>query len=312
VISDSRLDLLLNFSLTSAPANSSAQVLILIREPDGAWEGDVETFAGGEVEVGSGRLRMRMGGSSVDFDDSFHVRFACAARGIAGELAITPRCFPYLVQNVVLRKDQPISWLVAPRLVASGRVAWGGKDGRPPQSVELDGASAYHDHNWGRFAGRDLAWEWSCTLATEASPWSLVTVRTLDGARSQVLSQGVVLWEEAHRRATFRSGDVSFAFEGARRPASCLRVPRALGLVVPAGATSMPEKVRIAAARGRDHLAGSLRTLDQARVVVPRDADGGLTVLKEIAARSTFEGEIGGRRLAVDAPAFLELVGRVA
>lgn len=299
------VDVLVNFSIVRSDRGTFGNVLLLVREPGGAWDGDMDAFSESELDVGSGRLRMRMGASALELDGVLRVVAACRRRRVAVNLALVPESFPCLVQNVGLAGDAPISWLLAPRLAAFGSVAW---DGR---RVSLEGASAYHDHNWGNFAGGDLAWEWSCTLATATSPWNVVTVRMMDGAGARTLSQGVLSWEHGSRRTGFRSSQVSFAREGMRWPESSLRVPRPLALLAPTTA-GVPERLQVAASSGRDWLAGSIETMDHARVIVPRDTATGLMVLREVAARSAFTGRMGGREVRIEGPAFLELAGPLA
>src|SRR5690606_11476153 len=56
--------------------------------------------------------------------------------------------------------DGWISWYVVPRLAVTGHLAVG--DTR----LDLAAASAYHDHNWGRWHwGDDIGWDWACFLA---------------------------------------------------------------------------------------------------------------------------------------------------
>jgi hypothetical protein len=303
-VHDSRVDVLVNLSIVRSPHDLAGKVLVLVRGPDGVWDGDLESFPLDRLDVGAGRLRLQVGPSSVDFDGGvLRVSARCERRDVQVNLTLEPQCFPCLLQNFSLASDAPMSWVVAPRLAASGRVQWGGL------TVDLDDATAYHDHNWGHFAGDDLSWEWSCTLATEQSPWNVVTVRVTDGARMRAIAQGVLTWESGSRRTAFRGAQVRFVRDGMRRPESPLRVPRCLSLLVPAHATAVPERIEVAAANGSDWLVGAIDTIDLARIVVPRDVDTGITVLKEVAGRASFRGRIVGRDVTVAGPAFLEIAG---
>jgi hypothetical protein len=302
VVHDAALDLLVNFSVTRFGGKEWGQLLLLVRDPAGAWEGDVVRLPTEAIELGRGAVRMRLGESWVVFDGAFRLRAHLPERHLSVDLTVEPRCFPYLIQNAGPADDAPIHWTVAPRLVASGAVVRGGR------VFALREAAAYHDHNWGAFAGRDLAWDWCCTLAGADSPWSIVFVRLLDRARARVFSQGVLVWDGAHRAGAFRSPHVQIREEGMRRTDGGLRVPRGLGFVAPPVA-SFAARVRVTASAGDDWLIGSVTTSDAARVLVPRDTDSGTAVLKEIVGRASFEGRIHGRSVAFESHAFLEMVG---
>ena len=74
-----------------------------------------------------------------------------------------------LVRPMPRERPQPlgsgwVAWYVVPRLHSRGRATSGVVD-RPR------GASAYYDHNWGRWHwGQDLGWEWGCFLAPAPGP----------------------------------------------------------------------------------------------------------------------------------------------
>lgn len=299
VVHDDDVDLVLNFSvLRSRERGTSGNVLLLTRLGDGSWEGDIERFDGTNVHGGRGRLRLDVGRSSIRFDGAFQIQAICKRRDISAELVIEPLALPYLVHN-----SGDVQWLVAPRWRATGELRIGRKRHR------IEAAPAYHDHNWGTFEGGDVAWRWGCTLASEGI--NAVFVQLLNRARSRVLSQGLFLWNDAHRERTFRATEVRCVAEGLLRKKTCLSIPRSLSLLASSSATDVPERLRITAEEGADRLEGELVCHDTARVLVPRDTDLGVTVIHEIKGRFVLRGRLGGERVAIDAPAFAETLGEL-
>lgn len=312
LVRDRACELLVNFSLLRGPVPGAAvvgNVLLLARffdEGGARWEGDLDAHEVRAGDLGTGRVRLRLGDCSLEFDEGFRVRARCRRRALSVELTLTPESHAYLVPNVALEGGAAVSWLVAPRLRAAGVVRWEGR------VIRIEDAVAYHDHNWGRFTGSELQWEWGCSLAAgsaEDEPLSVVTVRVLDRARARVAAQGVLVWEGAHRRRMFRGREAEMASVGWLRAAGGPRVPRALSLLAPGPPTGVPARVRLRAAAGGDHLEGAFLAEDVARVLAPRDTDLGTTIIHEVVGRMSLEGSLGGRGVSLDAPAFFEVLG---
>jgi hypothetical protein len=132
------------------------QLLVTHRRPDGGYERFTAQFPARAVALDTARADLTFGESSVrQRDGVYHVR--AAASGPAGpvtvDLAIRPlplRYFP----PVELRADEFLSGYVVPGLAAeaAGQLCVGARCRR------IDGATAYHDHNWGVW--RSVTWEW--------------------------------------------------------------------------------------------------------------------------------------------------------
>jgi len=314
VVHAGAVELIVNFSLRRPAGEGrgalTGQLLLLARRTGGGsteWEGDVDDVPPERVHAGAGRIRLVLDEASLDFDGAFHLRAACRRRPLAVALTFTPRSMPYLVHNSGFDEGGAIHWVVVPRLTALGTIRWGA------ETLNLDGAAAYHDHNWGSFRGSDLAWEWGCSLgAGDAQPWSVVFVRILDRARAHCVSQGLLLWHRGHRRRVFRDRELTCGAEGLLRLDGSLRVPRALSLLAPGVAADVPAVLRFAASSDGDQVAGELTAADFGRVLIPRDTDLGTTAIHEVAGRISLRGTIGGAPLSVDAPAFAEFLGESA
>lgn len=296
VVHGAGVDVVVNFSVLGAPGRTSGNVLVLARERDGAWSGDVERFSATAIRGGRGGLRLDIGMSSIRYDGAFQVRAVCKRSDISADLVIEPRALPYLVHG-----SGNVQWLVAPRWRASGELRIRGALHR------LEAAPAYHDHNWGDFQGGDVAWRWGCTLEPEG--YNAVFVQLLDRARTRCHSQGLFLWNGAHRERTFRAGELTLSAGGLLRTAASLTVPRSLSLLASTSATDVPQHIHITARDGTDRLEGSLECFDMARVLVPRDTDLGVTAIHEIKGRLVLDGALGGEEVHIDAPAFAETLG---
>ncbi|MBX3203778.1 MAG: hypothetical protein KF764_01855 [Labilithrix sp.] len=298
VIHDDDVDLVLNFSVLESPAGrTTGNVLLLVRGSDGEWDGDLDRVPPSRLHAVRGRLDLELGRASLRFDGSFHIQASCARRAVTVDLVLEPIATPYLVHNA-----SNVQWLVAPCWRATGELFAHGS------TRHIAGAPAYHDHNWGDFEGGNVGWRWVCSLAPKG--WNVVFVQLLDRTRTNALSQGLLLWSDAHRERVFRGGEVLCAAEGLlRKTGPILSVPRALAVLAMGTASDVPSRLRISAAEGEDRLAGAFASHDVARVLVPRDMDLGVTVIHEIKGRICLEGIVGGRDVRIDAPAFGEVLG---
>jgi hypothetical protein len=200
----------------------------------------------------------------------------------------------------------PINWLVVPRLVASGRVQVG-------ENVhDLDGALAYHDHNWGHFGwGCDFAWEWGYGLPDDrANPWSMVFVRLSNRAHTRAMMQGVFLWRGHREQRVFRDHELNVRHHGLLRSAHIRKVPPIMGLIYPDLATDIPAVISFDGDGDGDVVHGRFTTGEVAQVVLPNDRDLGVTVINEVSGRLTMKGRVRGEDLEIDGRAVFEFLGR--
>jgi hypothetical protein len=132
------------------------QLLITHRRPGGSHERFTATFPPGAIALDTARADLSLGTNRVT-QRGGRYRLEARVRGAAGELSldlvVTPdanRYFP----PVSLREGEYLSGYVVPALsgVADGRICLDGS------CRVLDGASAYHDHNWGVW--REVTWDW--------------------------------------------------------------------------------------------------------------------------------------------------------
>lgn len=304
------IDVLVNFSVVddarpdAAPGEEFARVVVLVREA--GWDGDVERFEADEVRVRGGGIAMEFGPCSVRFEDgAYHIRVALTRRPITVRLRLVPRALPSLANNIQLDAGPPINWLVLPRCAAWGEVV---VDGR---RHAFEGAPAYHDHNWGRFAwGRDFAWEWGFGLPhAPDNPWTMVFVRLSNRAHTRALMQAVFLWRGPHQQRVFRAADVEVWREGFLRPSRVFKVPRPMALVSPGTATDVPKRLRMRAAADGDAVDATFEADDLAQVIIPNDHDAGVTIIHEVSGTVRVEGRVLGERVEMEGRAIFEFLG---
>ncbi|MBY0279182.1 hypothetical protein K2Z84_27940 [Candidatus Binatia bacterium] len=312
------VDVLINFSVVDEIAAADeappgpdgrylehARLTLLVRER--AWHGEVQSFAARDVEIHGGECALRFGPSSVRYADGRYLVEARSSDGrIAAGVALRPVAMPSIVNNVQYGDGPPINWLVVPRLTTTGSIRIDGT------THDLDGALAYHDHNWGHFGwGRDFAWEWGYGLPDDpGNPWSLVFVRLSDRAHTRCMMQGVFLWHAGREQRVFRDRELHVAQRGLRRFSRLCKVPAVMGLIHPDLATDIPEELSFDGQGEGDLLHGTFTTAEAAQVILPNDQDLGVTVINEVSGRLAVTGRIRGEELRIDGRAVFEFLGR--
>lgn len=304
--------LIINFNLTDDRGAEghgrpeAARLVALARVSGEGWDGDVERFDDGEVDVAAGQIDARFGRNTLRFDRGrYHLSIALRDRPLAVDLALVPITPPMLSHHRPLSRDRRISWLVVPRLVAHGTIAVGGRTERAVA------APAYHDHNWGHFRwGDDFSWEWGSALPSDPrSEWSAVHVRMVDLGRSVLRYQGLTLWRGADPLRVFLDEEIRVGHEGCldlRRP---LKIPRVMSMLSPGAASDVPRRIEVVARSGADELSVRFLLEEAAQVVIPSEIDPeGVTILNEASGRVVMEGYVRGVRVHMEGPGVFELV----
>lgn len=313
VVMGDGIDLLVNFSCCDVTSTGAGQpqdqprLVLLARR--GHWDGDIENFSRTETRIDHGDIRFELGRNRLELRDGvFHIDAALRERPIAVRLSLSPRTHPVFVPSTPMRDGPPLHWLVVPRLEAAGTLTIEGID------YSLDGAPAYHDHNWGHFLwGHDLSWEWGFVLPDDAAaPWCLTFVRLTDRARTTAFDHKLVLWRGATLSRGFREGeiqtDISLDFF---RPTTLFKAPRAMALLAPEEAADVPRSLENRARAGSDWLTCRCEPYDVVQVLIPSETDLGVTIFNEVSARAVVEGEIGGERVCFTGRSIMELIRHV-
>lgn len=290
-ILDEQMDALVNFSIVDGNEHRPAvgQVMALVRH--GRWQGGVERIPIEDVDIRVGRLQARFGESRLDCDGHYYVRVVLRQHGIAVDVRLRPVTEPFVAHNVDPAGGAPLSWLVVPRLVATGRVTAG------TFTRSFEGAPAYHDHNWGRW-GTEGVWDWGFGLSVGDDPeCSVVFVRLSDRSRTEVRVQGLFLWDGASLRRVVRDGDLRFSELGSLVTDRLCKVPPVLRLLAPGNITGTPGQLEIAYADRGDCGVARFVSEQAAQVLAPEDDYPGLLVINEVSAAFELSGTLGGRQV---------------
>jgi hypothetical protein len=300
------VELLVNFNLHDAPTGGAggARVIVIARA-DGC-AGFVEEVPRGQCEVSRGGRAARFGDHTMTLrPEGYEVTLHAPARGVEARLSLTPRALPMIARNAEIAPGRRLDWLVVPRLEARGQVSLGGRVHR------LDGAVAYHDHNWGRLAwGDDYVWDWGVALArSDAAPWAFLYSAGFNRARTRLFYEYAIAWDGPATALSASGPDARATWRGRlARPAS-LRLPGPLALARGRRDRDLPASVEVAAHNGDDVLTARFDLAETAEVLIPSDRDptGALT-LHECFGPATIGGAVGGHAVREEGVGVFEFV----
>lgn len=303
------LHLLVNFNLLDdafrASGVETGRVIVLARTSAG-WTGGVSTASPENLVVDAGSIDARFGEGEMVFDgEAYRVRLDLAKPRITADLRFTPRSIPALCPNQPLSEAETLSWLFVPRLDASGHVEVDG------ETFVLEGAAAYHDHNWGVFRwGDDFAWEWSSVLPeSSSSPWSAVYMRLMDRGRGIARCQGLYIWHGATHRRIFRDHEIQVTMSGRFQRENILKIPCIMALLSPGLANDVPQRMLIRARSADDDVSLSFDMEDLCQVIVPNELDiRSVVTLNEATGRARLEGRLGDEALLMEGPGVFEFI----
>jgi hypothetical protein len=189
---------LVNVSLHGSPDDPSSRAVgaALLHVPDYGWAGNVEVDGFDEVAIGEMSIALKNVALAVDHLSrtvSASVRFPedplhldVTARHAAPAIEIDDR---------VPLGNGWFSWYVIPRLTVSGRATVGDRQ------LDLAGASAYQDHNWGRWHwGDDLGWDWGAFMTPAPGP-AIALVRTTNRDHTTTAVAALFAYVDGMRRS---------------------------------------------------------------------------------------------------------------
>ena len=241
----------MNVSLHGAPDDPRARAIgtALLHLPDVGWVGERR----GARAVGGARR----GGQRGAVADGAGGRLPVGTRARLG--AVLPRDALALrltaqaaAPAIDIEQQLPfgpgwVSWYVVPRLTVSGELTVGSR------RIDLAHASAYHDHNWGRwYWGDDVGWEWGAFLTPAPGP-AFVLSRATDRQHRRV-GNPVLIVQRGSRRRTFGGRTVAIDYAG-QLDGRLRRLPGALAALHQDRATPrLPARVTVRANDGRDRV----------------------------------------------------------
>jgi hypothetical protein len=295
---------LVNVSLHGAPDDPRARAIgtVLLHLPDVGWVGNVEVRGQSEARVGVASVALSRVALAMDYPAG---RLLASARfpGDALALRLTATA---AAPAIDLEQQLPfgpgwVSWYVVPRLTVRGEVTIGSR------RLDLQQASAYHDHNWGRwYWGDDVGWEWGAFL-TPAPGAAFVLSRATDRTHRRV-GNPVLFVQHGNRRRTFGGRTVRVDYAG-QLEGRLRRLPGALAALHQDRATPrLPARVIVRADDGRDRVEIVFTARAAAQLIAGDPTVRGYGFLHQIAGSFVAEGRIGDRGVGGDGLAVFEHV----
>jgi hypothetical protein len=295
---------LINVSLHGSPNDlrSRAAGAALVYVPEVGWFGNIEIRGMREVVINRSSIALERVALAVRANSA---AVMASVRDADSGLAV--RVTATAVAPIVSGEEKLslgggwISWCAIPRLTLAGDWTIAG------EQVDLQSASAYHDHNWGRWHwGDDLGWEWGCFLAPGPNGAAFVLSRTSDRAHRVFGNTSLVVQAEGKRR-TFAGTAVSLTYSGTLPIAR--RIPGALAALHQDHAQlKLPGSLQISADDGIDHAHLEFSGQSAVQLIVADPVIRGYSFIHEIAGAFSCSGRIGGTEIKSSGLGILELV----
>jgi hypothetical protein len=303
----SDVDVIANFSLSRDVRYGCqvGRVILLVREAHNGWDGDVDSVPARDVLATAGDTAMQVGSNSLRFGpDGYTISISLQERPLTARLTLAPRSLPLLARTNAVIGDGRVSWLMVPRLSATGTVV---VDRRV---YRLDQAPAYHDHNWGHWrCGQDFAWQWGFGLPDGHDyPWTVVFQRMTDRTRNTTTELIMALWYGGDLYRLFHQKEIDVRMTGPADAEPALKLPRVLSLVAPGQTSDVPDRLVVTARSGRDCAQMTFETRDLAQVLVPNETDLGMTIINEVRGRVHLDGHVKGNSIASEGEGIYEFL----
>jgi hypothetical protein len=296
---------LINASLHGSPSDPRSRVIgtAVANLSGGGWVGNLEILGFSDASIGVASIGLP--GLALALDEGSRTVVASVRDphyGWEALLAASAQSQAINIEEPLPLAEGWISWRVLPRMRAAG--SWT-VDG---QRMNLEQASVYHDHNWGRwFWGDDFGWEWGCFAAQESGV-SFVVARTTNRAHTKRNGLSLVVDFERERRTL---GNASIALQLEGRISVRRRLPGAMAALHQDMAhPSLPGIVNLRASDGFDEFALQF-TAREALQLIAADpiVANGFTFIHEIAGRFSYSAKLGRQRLVGDGLGIFEYVG---
>jgi hypothetical protein len=195
-----------------------------------------------------------------------------------------------------------IGWRAVPALSVSGSLQ------RRDHAIDLDGAIAYHDHNWGRWRwGDDIGWEW---LTWPSAKGAIVMSRSTDRAHRQGTPYVCVSLpgRRGWRNHSYGGSSTRVEFPSWRRGCES-RVPGAMAALHSGRmAPMLPAAVEIMVNDGFDKLRATMRVEHVIQVIVAEPCGYGYSFIHELFGRFEVTGTCEGHQFEFDGQGVFEYV----
>jgi hypothetical protein len=293
-----------NASLHGSPSDPRSRALgaALVHVPDVGWVGNIEIAALEDASIGTNSIALERVALGTDpFAGSVLASARLLADGLEAGITATAAARPIEFEQRLPFGSGWMSWYVVPRLTVQGGLLSG------ERRLDLSHATAYHDHNWGRwFWGDDVGWEWGACVATDPAI-TLVVSRATDRAHRATTGTTLVCDAGGERRS-FGSAAVRIGYEG-RLQHPLRRVPGALAaLHQDRIAPWLPALIHVRADDGVDRIELEFVPRAAAQLIAGDPARRGYGFIHQMAGAFDATLRLGGRSLHAQGLAVFEYV----
>lgn len=296
--------MLFNASLHGSPLDHRARAIgtAIVCQPGIGWSGNMSVNGFDEAVIGSSSIALERMAVAVDpIHDRVIVSASFPDDDVKASIASHAASSPVDVEDRLPFGSGWISWYVVPRLTVTGTVSVAGR------TIDLDAASAYHDHNWGRWHwGDDVGWEWGACLASGSGPAFVFCRITSRDHRTR--GPLTLLVQHGTTRRRMSGSSVQLQTED-RYLAPLRRLPGSVAAVhQDRGRPYLPGRVRVVAHDGVDRVELDFRPDGGAQLIAADPARSGYGFVHELAGTFTAAGTIGGRDVAASGLGVFEFV----
>ncbi|MBI3015726.1 MAG: hypothetical protein HYY65_11875 [Candidatus Tectomicrobia bacterium] len=290
------------------PAQGRAGVSLVVCDRKKGWRGTMNLYSIEEARFSPGSVDLQIGANSVRFrKDRYLVSAALKDGSVVLKASWTPEASAIRVDNI----GGMINTFILPRLAVEGSVRIAGCEYR------IEGATGYHDHNWGYWNwGTDLGWDWGYLIQSPprtrngSPPVSIVFGQVTDATRAAAKSDLVLLvWVGERCAQVFLDEAVDIATAGELTGVAIPRVPGVMALLAPPRVSGIPRQLRIRAEDGEDRVEIRMDVENALQFLVPHPVGGGTTTIAELVGPYQAQGVLGGRAFAFTYAGFAELAG---
>lgn len=290
------------------PERGRAGVSLVVSE-QGRWRGTMNLHPVESARFEAGAVDLVLGECSVRLRDGrYEVCGALKDRSVVLDAVWTPATEGVRVDGI----GGLVSTFILPRLDVEGTLSVSGHDYR------FDGATGYHDHNWGYWTwGSELGWDWGYIVEVPSGgaggprdrPLTLVFGQVTDATRSSARSDLVLLvWTGERCTQVFLDDAVTIATAGELPRKAVPRVPGVVALLEGRHRV-VPDHVEIRAEDGDDRVEVVLDVDSAMQFLIPHAGGLGTTTVSELVGRYSVRGVLGGEEFDFSYVGFAELAG---
>jgi len=295
---------LINVSLHGAPDDkrSRAVGVALVCQPDVGWFGNLEIRGIEEAVIGRASIAMEHTALAVQANTgTVMASVQDPHSALAARVTATAAAPPINGDEKLSLGGGWISWYAVPRLTLVGDWTISG------QHTNLKTASAYHDHNWGRWHwGDNLGWDWGCFLTPGSEGVGFVLSRTCDRAH-RIFGKHNLVVQVAKKRRTFAGSAVTLDYSGTLEIAR--RIPGALAALHHDHAgIKLPNYLEINADDGMDRANVQFSAHSAVQLILADPQVRGYSFIHEMAGSFNCSGCIGGTEIYDSGLGILEMV----